>query len=336
MPQIKNLFMVDLSSVYMGLKLKTPIIIGSSGLTKSVEKIKEFEEKGAGAVVLKSLFEEQIMHDSDMFFQYPESYNNYPEAIDYIKNITEESSVNDYLNLIKEAKKSVSIPIIASINCVSLNEWVSIAKDIEHAGADALELNIFIMPDHIELDGAAHEKMYFEIIEKVKSHIKIPLAIKVGYYFSGLVNTIQRFSWTGVKAIVMFNRFFSPDINLKTMKLQPANIFSTPDELPISLRWVAMVSGKVQCDISASTGIHDGSAVIKQLLVGAKTTQVCSAIYKKGPDIIVSMIDDLKIWMEKNNFKTIDEFRGKFSVKKTENPVLYHRVQYMKHLSNTE
>ncbi len=328
--------MVDLSSVYMGLKLKSPIIIGSSGLTKSVEKIKELEEKGAGAVVLKSLFEEQIMHDSEKFFQYSDSYNNYPEAYDYIKNITEDSSVENYLNLIREAKKTVKIPVIASINCVSLNEWTSIAKDIEHAGADALELNIFIMPDHIELDGAAHEKMYFNIIENVKSQIKIPIALKIGYHFSGLVNTIQRFSWTGIKAIVMFNRFFSPDINLKTMKLQPANIFSSPEELPISLRWVAMVSDKVQCDISASTGIHDGSAVIKQLLAGAKTTQVCSAVYIHGTGVITTMINELTKWMEKNNYKSIDEFRGKFSVKKAENPVLYHRVQYMKHLSNTE
>ncbi len=328
--------MVNLSTNYLGFKLKNPIIAGSSGLCKSVEKIKEFESKGVGAVVLKSLFEEQIMADSNKLIDYPDSYNAYPEALDYIQNFTKSNSVEEYLNLIKSCKKEVKIPVFASINCVSMNEWITIAKDIEKAGADALELNVFIMPYDINMNSAEHEQIYFDIIEQIKKTVKIPVALKIGYYFSGLVNTIQKLSWTGIDALVLFNRFYAPDINIDTLKLHPTNILSSPNELAISLRWIAMVSERVKCDISASTGIHDSSAVIKQLLVGATTTQICSTLYMYGSDRISLIIEELTKWMEKKNFKSIEDFRGKLSLSKADNPVMYHRAQYMKHLSGTE
>jgi dihydroorotate dehydrogenase (fumarate) len=328
--------MIDLSTKYMGLQLKNPIIVGSSGLTKSVEKIKEFEAKGAGAVVLKSLFEEQILHDSNHLIENSEIYHDYPEAADYFQNITKSSYIDDYLKLIREAKSAVKIPVIASINCISKNEWVSIAKDIEKSGADGLEVNIFFLPYDVTINSAGYEKMYFDIVEKIKSQIKIPIALKIGYYFSGLVNTVQKLSWTGISSLVMFNRFFTADINTDTMKLQTSNIFSSPSELAVPLRWVAILSGDIRCDISATTGIHDADGVIKQLLAGATTTQVCSTIYQNGSDRISEIVEGLTKWMEKKNFKTIADFRGKFSIKKNENPALFFRGQYMKHLFETE
>ena len=328
--------MIDISTKYMGLQLKNPIIVGSSGLTKSIEKIKEFEAKGAAAIVLKSLFEEQILHDSNHLIENSEIYQDYPEATDYIQNIIKSNSVDEYLKLIKEAKKEVKIPIIASINCITPNEWVTIAKDIERAGADGLEINIFFLPHDFKTSSANYEKLYFDIIEKVKAQVKIPIALKIGYYFSGLVNTIQKLSWTGISSLVLFNRFFTADINLNTMKLQTSNILSSPSELAIPLRWIAILSGDIKCDISATTGIHDADGVIKQLLAGATTTQLCSTIYQNGADQIRIILEGLTQWMEKNNFKTIADFRGKFSIKKNENPSLFFRGQYMKNLFEKE
>ena len=328
--------MINLTTKYMGFELKNPLIVASSGLTKSPEKIRSFEENGAAAVVLKSLFEEQIMFETNHIMDYPDSYNNYPEALDYIQNFTKHNSVEEYMNLIKTVKKEVKIPVFGSINCVSLNEWTAIARDIEKAGADVLELNIFIMPSDLNITGAEHEKMYFGIIEKIKSTIKIPVAIKVGYYFSGLVNLLQKFSWTGIGALVLFNRFYSPDINIDTLRLQASNILSTPAEIGNSLRWIALLSDKAGCDISASTGIHDASGVIKQLLVGANTTQLCSTLYLNGAGRIREILEDLTKWMEDKKYNQISDFRGKLSLKKAENPVMYHRVQYMKHLSDTD
>jgi len=328
--------MVDLSTQYMGFHLKNPLIVASSGLTKSIAKIQEFEEKGAAAVVLKSIFEEQIMMDVNNTLSFPDSYNVRPEAFDYVSELMTGNVVSEYIGLIREAKRAVSIPVFASINCVSLDEWVSIVKDIEKAGADALELNVFIMPNKLDISSEDHEKMYFDIIDKVTASISIPVALKLGYYFSSLVHTIQRFSWTKIKGLVLFNRFFTPDINLETLKLQVANLFSTPAEQYIPLRWIATLSDVVRCDLSASTGIHDGEAVIKQLLAGAKTTQLCSTIYLNGSDQIAKIREELIHWMEKKHYSRIDDFRGLLSVKHTENPVLYQRVQYMKHLSGTE
>ncbi len=328
--------MMDLHTKYMGLDLKNPIIIGSSGLTRSIMNLREYEKRGAAAVVMKSLFEEQIMFETGKILDHHHADNSYPEALDYITAFTQENSVSEYMNLIREAKKTVGIPVFGSINCISMNEWVKAAKDIEKAGADGLELNIFIMPGILEIDGAEREKMYFDIIENVKQHVTIPVALKIGYHFTSLVQTLRKFSWTGIGALVMFNRFYTPDINLKTMKLQVSHLYSNPAEQVIPLRWIAMLSDKVTCDISAATGLHDADAVIKQLLVGAKTTQICSALYLHGPDRITEILDGITLWMEQQKFKSVTDFRGKFSVKNAENPVFYHRAQYMKHLSGTE
>ena len=328
--------MVNIETTYMGLKLSSPIIIGSSGLTSSIENIKEFAARGAGAIVLKSLFEEQIQHEVAHTSSHDHSSNYYPEAHDYIANYSHNHRVGEYLDLIKKAKEEVSIPIIASINCVSSEEWVSFARKIQEAGADALELNIFFMPSDPAFGSEHNEKVYFEILEEVKKLITIPIALKIGYYFSGLAKMALKLSWAGAKGLVLFNRFYSPDINIDTMKVVATHVFSTPEEISNSLRWVAMLSDKVYCDICASTGVHDGEGLIKQLLAGAKAVQIASTLYKNGFNRIDEMNATLKTWMEQHGYENTSEFIGKMSFKKAENPAAYERVQFMKHFAGIE
>ncbi len=329
--------MANLETKYMGLTLKNPLIVGSSRLTDSVEKIKALAESGAGAVVLKSLFEEQIEYEAEHEYASQEGEGfHYQEAADYIKGYSRENRVSNYLKLIKDAKEAVDIPVIASVNCVSSREWTAYAKKFERAGADALELNIFILPSDPMHTAKDNEQVYFDIAQKVKKQISIPLSLKVSYYFSGLANTFRELSWTGIDGMVLFNRFFSPDIDVDSMKVTSSFIFSTPEELAISLRWVAMLSGKLHCDIAASTGIHDGKAIIKQLLAGAAATQVTSVLYKEGNKKIGEMLAELNNWMDQKGFKTIDEFKGKMSQKEVDNPATYERVQFMKHFAGIE
>ena len=320
----------------MGLKLKNPIIVGSSGLTNSVENIIEIAKQGAGAVVLKSLFEEQIKHSASSTIMQNEFGNAYPEAEDYIRNYTREKDVAGYLELIKESKKAVDIPIIASVNCITDSEWIKFAKQIEDAGADALELNVFVMPSDPNRDAAQNEAVYFDIIQKVLEVVKIPVALKISHYFSSLAKTITKLSWTGVKGIVLFNRFFSPDIDIENLEIKTTNVFSSPSDIAISLRWIAMMSSHVSCDLAASTGVHDGKALIKQLLAGAKAVQIASVLYKKGFKEIGLMIENLENWMDRKNYTRLDQFIGKMSIAEAENPAAYERVQFMKHFSGIE
>lgn len=328
--------MVNLGTTYMGLKLKNPIIVGSSGLTNSVENIKEAAANGAAAVVLKSLFEEQILHASHHTMTQNTGINYYPEAEDYIRNYTRDNDVDTYLKLIRDCKKAVDIPIIASINCISSFEWIDFAKKIEQAGADALELNIFVLPSDPNKSSEQNEAIYFDILEKITKAIKIPVAAKISSYFSSLSKMALKLSWTGITGLVLFNRFFSPDIDIDKFEIKATNVFSHPSELAHSLRWVAMLSTKVHCDIAASTGIHDGKSVIKQLLAGAKAVQIASVIYKKGFKEITIMLDEIQAWMEQHEFDNLNQFVGKMSIKEAENPAAYERVQFMKHFSGIE
>ncbi len=328
--------MANIETKYMGLALSSPVIVGSSGLTNSLDNIKEFAARGAGAVVLKSLFEEQIRLEIAHTSAHDITANYYPEAQDYITNYSRNHRVEEYLKLIRDAKKAVNIPIIASINCTSAEEWTSFARKIEEAGADALELNIFVMPSDPTHGGEQNEKMYFTILEEVKKLITIPIALKISYYFSGLAKTALKLSWAGAKGIVLFNRFYSPDINIDTMKVVATNVFSTPDEISTSLRWVAVLSDRLYCDICASTGVHDSSGLIKQLLAGAKAVQIASTLYKNGFDRINEMNGGLSKWMDKHGFAKTEDFIGKMSFKKVENPGAYERVQFMKHFAGIE
>ncbi len=328
--------MADFSTTYMGLKLKSPIIIGSSGLTNSVEKIQEMELAGAGAVVLKSLFEEQIKHDIRRVYAHEGMAGAYSEADDYIANYSREHKVEEYLNLIRNCKESTSFPIIASVNCVSASEWISFSKKIELAGADALELNVFVLPSDVAKEASEYQKLYYELLEKVKKEIKIPVAMKISSYFTDLGNMVKKLGWSGANGVVLFNRFFSPDIDIEKKRMAVGGIYSSPDEIVTSLRWIGLLAGNVQVDLCASTGVHDGAGVVKQILAGAKAVQVCSAIYQKGIPHIKLMNDEIKSWMERNKYERISDFAGIMSSKALGSSSSFFRVQFMKHFAGIE
>ena len=274
---------MDLTTQYLGLTLKNPIIVGSSGLTSSVEKIKDIEAKGAGGVVLKSIFEEEVAYEYADFikttqktgesYQYFD-YDGRKNPIEYYDYVIREENLKKYIAMVKESKKAVSIPVIASINCYFHSvEWMSYAKNIEEAGADAIELNMFFPPSDFSHTREEKEKIYFQIIEEITQKLSIPVALKISHYFTDLGPMIQKLSNSGIRGLVLFNRFFSPDIDIDKLEVTPAFVFSSPTEIAISLKWIAIMAEKVNCDLAASTGIHDGDAVIKQIrgrFVGAE------------------------------------------------------------------
>ena len=325
--------MADLRTKYMGLELKNPIIVGSSELVDSVAKVRRHAQNGAGAVVLKSLFEEQIMMEVDAQ-RVNNMYGSYIEAEGYVNFYTRKHNLDEYLNLVKGAKDAVDIPIIASINCISDEEWISFAQKIVEAGADALELNMFIMPNDPEFDGRAIEQIYFNLVKKVREHIEIPVALKLSSYFSGLAHTFIDLSKTDIQGMVLFNRFYSPDVDLNKEEIKPRNVFSHPSDISNSLRWIGMLSEKVSCDLAASNGIHDGHDVAKALLVGAKVAYVVTSLYKNKPEYLSRMLKELEQWMDQKGYKTVDDFRGKLSHGNIKQPMMYERAQFMKYYSN--
>ncbi|MEA1898309.1 MAG: dihydroorotate dehydrogenase-like protein [Bacteroidota bacterium] len=323
--------MAKLNVKYLGLSLKNPIIVSSSGLTDSVKKIIEAEKAGAGAVVLKSLFEEQLSFEAGQY----QSNSDYPEADDYIRNYTKDNSIGQYLSLIEEAKAAVNIPVIASVNCVSAEDWLDFARKIETAGADALEINVFFLPTNKDQTSSQQEELYYELAEKLKQIIHIPLSFKLGRQFSNILNLVDRMYNRRVAGVVLFNRFYEPDIDIEELKLIPSDVFSSPSEIRQTLRWVGILSNSVEhIDIAASTGVHDGTSVIKLILAGASAVQVCSVLYKNGIGHISSMISELEIWMDQRGFKSIEDFKGKLSYRNIPDPSLYERSQFMKYFSS--
>ncbi len=325
--------MADLSTTYMGLKLKNPLIAASSGLTDTLEKVKTLADDGIGAIVLKSLFEEQIQMEIDSL-GVNNMFNTYTDAENYVSYYTKEHNVNKYLTLIEESKKAVDIPIIASINCMSAGEWVDFAKKIESAGADAIELNMFILPSDAELSGKEIEAVYFDLIEKITSILKIPIALKISSYFSGMANTLVKLSNSGISSLVMFNRFYNPDIDLETETLTSNRIYSVPEENSNNLRWIGILSGKVNCDISSTTGIENGETALKNILVGAKTVQIASTLYKNSTNYIGTMLRDMDAWMDSKNYASLSEITGKLNASNIKHPIVFERSQFMKYYSD--
>lgn len=326
--------MANLKTKYLGLELQSPIIIGSSDLTNSVEKIKKYETAGAGAVVLKSLFEEQILMDIDAE-RLNNIYGSYNDVEAQIGYYLKKHTVDNYLKLIKDAKKAVKIPVIASVNCVSSVEWIDFAKKIEAAGADAIEINMFIMPANTEVVGQEIENIYFDIANKITSTISIPVALKVSSYISGLANFLQKLSHTRIKGLVLFNKFYTPAIDIENEKLISGNIFSKQEDNSLTLRWIGILNDKVDCDLASSTGVHTANDLISNLLVGADAVQMVSSIYEKGETHISSVLKELSDWMDKKSYKTIDDFRGKLSQNAIKNPMLFERTQFMKYFSES-
>lgn len=329
--------MAELNTKYLGLSLSNPIVIGSSGLTGSVKEIVELAQNGAGAVVLKSIFEEQIMLEADYRMKKAEEdgllYTEYSETLDYIDVHIKEKELGGYLEMIREVKNEVMIPVIASINAVSSLEWISFAKQIEDAGADAIELNIFVMPFNFEKSCTDNEETYYNILKKIKLVVDVPVSVKISPYFANLGSVIMNLEKFGADGVVMFNRFASPDIDINTMKVTSAERFSHPYEIFNTLRWIAIMANRVKIDLAASTGIHDGEAVIKQLLAGATVTQVTSTIYQHGAGYISTILNFVNDWMDEHGFNYIDQFRGRLSQASSQNPETFERVQFMKYFS---
>jgi len=322
--------MANIGTTYLGLDLKSPVIVGSSPLTDSVESIKKLEAAGAGAVVLKSLFEEQIMMDVDAL-RVNNMHNTYSDTESYFQYFTREKSIGDYLKMIKQAKEETNIPIIASINCMNAGEWVTFAKKIEEAGADAIELNVFNLPADEEFTGGDYERIYFDIVHEVQQQSQIPVSIKLSSYFSGLANFAKRLCHSKIDALVLFNRFYEPDVNIEKMEIQSKSFRSISSDNSQVLRWLGILSPKLHCDLAASTGVTDGETLIKNLLVGAKAGMVVSQILKEGVGVISQMNKDLEEWMDKKGFEKTSDFIGKLNQKSVDKPILFERSQFMRY-----
>ena len=321
--------MIDLRTRYLGLELRTPVIVAASGLTRSADAVKECAAADAGAVVLKSIFEEQIEAELASGEDARLPGRQLPEAYDFIKNHGRDQAVEKYLETIAEARAVVDIPVIASIHCVSAGNWTHFARKAQDAGASAIELNVFIPPMDARRTGAEIERTYFDIAREVHHAVSIPVAMKIGPYFSGLSNFAVNLS-KEVDALVLFNRFFRLDFDIDRMTLVPASMLSDPSEIEMPLRWISVLSGRVHGDIAASTGIHDGRGVVKALLAGANAVQVCSALYENGLWYLAKILAELRAWMESQGYASVDEFRGKMRQLGSSDPSSYERVQFMK------
>lgn len=321
---------MNLSTTYLGLTLDNPVVVSSSKLTGNIENVKACAKAGAGAVVLKSLFEEQIAARVETKLRKNDMYFWYPEASAYIQDISKGAGADEYLKLIVEAKKTVKIPVIASVNCVSPLEWPKFAAKIQDAGADGLELNIAIFPTSKDLSSQQIEDAYVDILKAVKKEVTIPVAVKIGPFFTNTMAMGFRLAEAGADGLVLFNRFYNPDVDIATVKVVTDNVYSSPDEKSVSMRWIALLSANgITCDLAASTGIHYSIGVAKQLLAGATVAQICTTLYQNGIPYIYEITQGLAEWMKKKGYKEIADFRGLVN-KTPENTAGFERLQYMK------
>ena len=320
--------MMDISVDYMGLRLKSPFVAASSGYTANMEKMIALAHSGVGAIVLKSLFEEQISSEAEFIRAQSAEY---PENADFIHRYVTAHSVEKYLELIKEAKRRCGVPIIASVNCFSPGKWSEFSSQMERAGADALELNLYSLPVSQFRSSQEIEDTYRQIVKEVSRTVKIPVSVKIGNEFTNLTQFVSSLKGYGASAVTLFNRFYSPDISLKSMSLVPSAPFSGKHDYIKELRWIAIISSVVRgLDLSASTGVHDPSAALKLLLSGAKTVQLCSVLYQQGPFVVATFIEELKWFMECKGFKRVSDFTGMLNYSRIAHPEMFERVQFMK------
>lgn len=324
--------MTDLSTTYLGLSLRNPLVVSSSSLTDSAEKIKSYEGEGVGAVVLKSIFEEQITKEAeDMDAALDQGAHSFPEAAgSYFANIPMEIGPGEYVRLVEAAKKAVKIPVIASINCVSASSWTKYAKHLESAGADALELNLYYLPTDPSKTGAEIEKTYVDIVKQVCGQVKLPVAVKLGPFLTSIPHTVSEIAKAGAKGVVLFNRFYQPNLDIEEMKISSQLQLSRPDDVLLPMRWIAILNGRVDVDFAATTGIHDGKAALKVILAGAKVAQVASAIYKHKAAHLGVMIRDMEHWLSEKQYASVNDIRGILSQKTCEDPQAFERAQYIK------
>lgn len=318
---------------YLGLDIESPIIAGSCGLTNDIEHLKQLEAAGAGAVIIKSVFEEQIIFDIKRNLSMMAPTDNYGMSYEYVASHVADDSLSKYFDLIKESKKQLHIPVIGSINCYSFENWMTYTQRFQEAGCDALELNMAILPYETTLSYEDVDRLFSDIINTLKKSVSIPVSIKVSQNFTDMANFMQRLSWMGINGITMFNKPLNVDIDVNTMKLQHAPSLSTPDEIYNTLRWVAILCKKLRCDISASTGVHNADDVVKMLLAGAGTVQVVSCLYKNGIGYMRTLNDGLQAWMKSKGYDNVDQFRGQLAVKNNEQASMFFRTQFMKHFA---
>ncbi len=327
--------MADLSTTYMGLKLKNPVIAGSCNLSMKIENIKAMEEAGVGAIVYKSLFEEQVNFESADLDADLIAYNDRHAEMTKMYPEMEHAGPKEFLLQLKKIKQNATVPIIASINAIYEETWVEYAKLIEETGVDALEINLYRFPKKSEDTGQSLEKRKIDIIRAVRKAVKIPVAVKLSSFYSSLLNLISEIDKTGVAGFVLFNRLFEPEIDINAEKpLFPFNPSHKGDHR-LPLRYAGLLHGNIKADICSSSGIFDGEDAIKMLLAGANAVQVVSTLYKNKIGQIAKIIEQMEEWMDKKGYKTLDDFRGKLSRKNCKDPYIYLRAQYVDILLNS-
>lgn len=322
--------MANISTRFFGLNLNSPVIAASSSMTGHSEQIFKLAEAGAGAIVLKSIFEEEIYHELEEELSLRDGLHSDPEYLDYFDYVIKDENIKKYLKLISEVKARTSVPIVASINCVSSTDWVLFARKIEEAGADALELNMFITPSDVNKTSENNEQFYFETIEQVLKVVKIPVSIKISHYFSNLSGLVKKLAGTGIAGITIFNRFYSPDVDIHEESVTVSEVLSTPSDYLLPLKWTGILSGQIKMDLAATSGIHSAETALKFLLSGASAVQIASVIYKEGPVAITKMNRGISDWMDQKGYKSIDDFKGSLSLAAT-SAQAWERTQFMKY-----
>ena len=318
---------------YLGLELKSPVIVGSCGLTADVDKMVQMEQAGAGAVIVKSVFEEQIIHDIKRNTHMVAPTDSYGYSYEYIAQHVADDSLERHFNMIREAKRRLTIPVIGSINCFSYENWLTYAQKFQDTGCDALELNMAILPYETSLSADDVERTFSQIINTLRKSISIPISIKVGTYFTDMAKQMQQLSWMGIQGVTMFNKSVELDVDIENETLSNASYLSTHEEMYKTLRWIAILSKKMRCDLSASTGVYTSDDVVKMLLAGATTVQVVSCLYKNGIDTLRELTGGLKAWMEHKGYNDIAAFRGKLAVMPTDKASVAMRTQFMKYFA---
>jgi dihydroorotate dehydrogenase (fumarate) len=327
---------MDLSTTYMGLKLKNPLVAAASPLSSDIDAVKGLEDAGAAAVVLESLFEEQIDSEAkeiDHFLSY--GTDSFAEATSYFPPMDDyRKGPDEYLDHIRRCKSGVGIPIIASLNGVSKGGWMSYAKKMEEAGADGIELNIYFVPTNPEMMGTAVEKAYVDSLRAVKEAVKIPVAMKLGPYFSNMANVAKQLDGVGANGLVLFNRFYQPDIDLDEMKIVPDLALSTSVASRLAFRWIAILYGRIGADMAAANGVHTHEDIIKMVMAGASATQMCAALYKNGIPHVGKVLKALGTWMEEHEYASVQQMRGSFSLQNVPEPAALARANYLKILTS--
>lgn len=325
---------MDLTTRYMGMTLANPIVPSASPLSEDVDDIRRMEDAGASAVVLYSLFEEQLRQERfELFHHLTQGAESYAEALSYFPESGEfHLGPEGYLRHIHRAKEAVGIPIIASINGSTRGGWTGFARQMQEAGANAIELNVYVVPTDMDTPGSEVENTCVDILKSVKASVSIPVAIKLSPYFSSMANMAKRLDEAGADALVLFNRFYQPDIDLETLEVRPNVLLSQPQALRLPLRWVAILFGKIRASLAATSGIHNGQDVIKMLMAGADVTMMCAALLRNGPSHIRTTLDELKRWMEEREYESVRQMQGSMSHKHVENPAAFERAQYMRAL----